>query len=189
MTTTRFTSKDLEALPDKPGWRYEIIDGELHVTKAPGWRHNFVLGRIEWALADWNNEAGLGLVLPGPGLVFADHDDAIPDLIWISHERFRSTVGPDQHFHGPPELVIEVLSPGGANRRRDKELKLAMYDRRGVDEYWIPDGEAREVEVYRRVGGGLRLAATLGEGDTLTSPLLPGFACQVTSLFTGMPHS
>ncbi len=46
MTSTRFTSRDLEALPDKPGWRYEIIDGELLVTKAAGWEHDVVLGLV-----------------------------------------------------------------------------------------------------------------------------------------------
>lgn len=187
MTAIGFTSKDLDALPDKPGWRYEIIDGELLVAKAPGWGHNLVGTRILYALESWDMQAGgVGQVTMGSGLVFADDDDAIPDLVWASHERLRAVLGPDGHLHGPPELVLEVLSPGAANRRRDRELKLALYDRRGVDEYWIAEWELHQVEVYRRAEGRLQLAATLGEGDTLTSPLLPGFTCAIGSLFAGI---
>lgn len=187
MTAIGFTSKDLEALPDKPGWRYEIICGELHVTKAPGWEHNAVCIRIGGVLDRWNEEAGSpGQAAFGPGLVFADDDDAIPDIVWARHERLRAVLGPDRHLHGPPELVVEVLSPGASNRRRDRELKLALYDRRGVDEYWIAEWESRQVEVYRRSDGRLVLVATLSERDTLTSPMLPGFACPVGSLFSGI---
>jgi len=45
-------------------------------------------------------------------------------------------------------------------------LKLALCDRRGVDEYWIADWVRRQVKVYRRLEGELGLAAILGEQDT-----------------------
>jgi Uma2 family endonuclease len=54
-----------------------------------------------------------------------------------------------------------------------------MYERFGVDEYWIIDRFAQQIEVYRREGDKLRLTALLGVTDTLTSPLLPGFTCPV----------
>lgn len=37
MKTLHWTSRDLELLPDD-GSRYEIIDGELYVTKQPDWQ-------------------------------------------------------------------------------------------------------------------------------------------------------
>jgi Uma2 family endonuclease len=80
-------------------------------------------------------------------------------------------------------LVIEVLSPGSTNERRDREVKLKLYSRRGVLEYWIVDWQARQVEVYRREELALRLASTLYATDPLTSPLLPGFACGIATLF------
>jgi Uma2 family endonuclease len=80
-------------------------------------------------------------------------------------------------------LVVEVLSPGGANERRDRDVKLKLYSRRGVLEYWVVDWRPQEIEVYRRKQLALRLIATLYPTDTLTSPLLPGFVCQVATLF------
>ncbi len=62
-------------------------------------------------------------------------------------------------------------------------LKLRMYAAYGIQEYWIVDWQLQQVTIYRREQGTLRPAATLLAGDTLTSPLLPGFACPVARLF------
>ena len=69
------------------------------------------------------------------------------------------------------------------NERRDREAKLKLYSRRGVLEYWIVDWCTQQIEVYQREQLALRLIATLYSMDTLTSPLLPGFVCQVATLF------
>ena len=37
-TAPRWTSADLEVLPDD-GKRYEIIDGELYMSRQPHWHH------------------------------------------------------------------------------------------------------------------------------------------------------
>ena len=82
--------------------------------------------------------------------------------------------GPDGKLHAAPELIIEVLSPGAANEKRDREAKLKLYSRRGVEEYWIVDWRQRRIEIFRREQAQLALAATVMESDILTSPLLPG---------------
>jgi Uma2 family endonuclease len=86
-------------------------------------------------------------------------------------------------LHDAPELAIEVLSPGEKNERRDREIKLRLYSRHGVLEYWVVDWQKRRIEVYRRQQAVLELAATLYEEDILMSPILPGFSCQVSELF------
>lgn len=184
MTTSplRWTSADLEALPDD-GKRYEIVDGELYVSKQPHWHHQFTCGRLFRFLDEWNEQTALGVVNAAPGLIFADDDDVAPDVVWISKARLATALGADGKLHAAPELVIEVLSPGGANERRDREAKRKLYSRRGVHEYWIVDWQRREVEIYRREQAALVLMGTLYAHDTLTSPLLPGFACAVGRLF------
>ena len=181
--SARFTTRDLDRLPDIPGIRYEIIDGELYVSKAPGWEHQYTSGRVDHALQSWNDRTGLGMVLATPGLVAADDDDVIPDLVWISLARLAVVVDDASHLTSAPELVIEVLSLGRENERRDRELKLALYARRGAGEYWIVDWRRRTIDVYRRDGDRLLLAAALADGDALTSPLLPGFSCPLADLW------
>jgi len=92
----------------------------------------------------------------------------------------------DGKLHTSPELVIEVLSPGSANERRDREVKLKLYSRRGAEEYWLVNWQERRLEVYRRQEGVLELDKTLDEADTLQSPILPGFSCKVGQFFTSV---
>ena len=94
----------------------------------------------------------------------------------MSSRRMAAIFGPDGKLHAAPELIIEVPSPGAANEKRDREAKLKLYSRRGVDEYWIVDWRQRRIEVFRREQAQLALAATLMESDILTTPLLP--ACK-----------
>src|SRR5262249_10236528 len=121
------------------------------------------------------------------GVIFAEDDDVIPDIIWASSSRLATIFGPEGHLHAAPELIVEVLSPGSSNEKRDREIKLNLYTRRAVDEYWIVDWHQRRVEVFRREEEQLRLTATLTESDTLATPLLPAFACPVADMFKGIP--
>jgi Uma2 family endonuclease len=186
MQNDHWTSADLEAFPDN-GFRYEIIEGELFVSKQPHWHHQFTCARITTFLESWSMQTGLGQTNAAPGLLFADDDDVAPDVVWISYKRRARALGKDGKLHAAPELVVEVLSPGSANQRRDRESKLGLYSRRGVREYWIVDWLTRKVEVYRRKLRRLRLVETLNQKDTLQSPLLPGFSCAVHDLFDQIP--
>lgn len=180
----RYTSADLTVLPYVEGSRYEIIDGELHVSTQPRWEHQYACHQLAFALEASNRGTRVGVVLAAPGLIFAPDQDVAPDLIWISHARLATALDAGGHLRIAPELVIEVLSPGPANARRDREVKLRLYERQGVREYWVVDWRLRRIEVYRRAeGDDLPLVATLIGEDVLTTPLLPGLACPLPGLW------
>jgi Uma2 family endonuclease len=181
----RWTSADLEAMPDDSK-RREIIDGELYVSKQPHYNHQLVCVNSVVTLSAWNTESGLGQVNLAPGLIFAEDDDVAPDVIWISNRRLAVALTADGKLHSAPELVVEVLLPGESNERRDREAKLKLYSRRGVEEYWILDWRTQSVEVYRREQAQLRLIQTLYGEDNLESPMLPGFSTPVAALFQGI---
>ncbi|HXG66791.1 MAG TPA: Uma2 family endonuclease [Blastocatellia bacterium] len=184
-TSMRFTSDDLRGFPDD-GKRYEIIDGELYVSRQPHYYHQRVCVNVSSLLNFWSQQSQLREVSLAPGLIFADDDDVAPDLIWISNARLATALWQDGKLHSAPELVVEVLSPGGANEQRDREAKLKLYSRRGVHEHWIVDWRARQIEIYRREHAQLRLVATLYEPDVLETPLLPGFSCKVADVFASI---
>jgi len=187
-TAIRFTSADLLAFPDD-GKRREIIDGDLYVSKQPNWYHQVVCGRLSGVLDTWALAQDAGMAAIAPGLILADDDDVAPDVVWASTARLAAILGDGGKLYGPPELVVEVLSPGSANARRDRDTKLKLYSRAGCDEYWIVDWPRRMIDVYRLLGGTLALTQALRDGDTLTSPLLPGFALPLVRIFAGLPSS
>jgi Uma2 family endonuclease len=177
------TVADLDALPDEPGTRYELFDGELYVSRQPHYGHQAICMHIGGALWAWNEASGLGFVFTAPGLVFSERDAAAPDIAWASHARLERIAGEMPALQGTPELVVEVLSPGAANQRRDREVKLRVYARFGVDEYWLVDPAAQTGAVYRRAGDDLQRVASLKATDPLTSPLLPGFSVSLARVF------
>ena len=182
----RYTSRDLERLPDVEGTRYEIIDGDLFVSKTPHAEHQWTSDQILVALANWSSATDGGVALSTPGLIFSPDNDVVPDIIWIRSERLAQALDEAGHFRVAPDLVVEILSPGPVNERRDRELKLNLYSRQGVHEYWIADWRHRTLQVFRREQAALQLAVTLEGEDVLTSPLLPGFQCSA-SQFWGFP--
>lgn len=84
---------DLELLPDN-GNRYEIIDGELFVSRAPHWSHQEVCGIIFAALDAWSQSTARGRVTIAPGLIFTDADNVIPDVVWASNDELTSPLLP-----------------------------------------------------------------------------------------------
>jgi Uma2 family endonuclease len=184
-TLPRFTSAHLEAFPDD-GKRYEIIDGELYVSGQPHYFHQLVCSRIGFYLQAWSEASKTGQVTQAPGIIFAEDDDVAPDVIWISNSRLALALREDGKLHSAPELVVEVLSPGSRQERRDREAKLTLYSRRGVDEYWIVDWRSRLIEVYRRNQARLEMVGTFYETDSLETPLLAGFSCPLSKVFEGI---
>ena len=182
---TRWTTKDLLTLETEEGKRYEIIDGELLVSTQPHWNHQGISDQLVILLGNWSNQTNLGKVRAAPGIIFTADDNVAPDVVWISKARLAVGLEADGKLHIAPELVVEILSPGSANERRDRELKLALYSRQGVSEYWIVSWPEREIEVYRYSPASqqLELMQTLAHTDTLQSPLLPGFSCEVGAIF------
>ena len=178
----RWTIQDLEGFPDN-GHRYEIIDGELFVTRAPHWQHQDLALEMCMALRQWSKQTGLGQASFTPGIIYSESDNVIPDVVWISRDRLSTLLDDAGHLTGSPELVLEVLSRSEKDRDRDRKTKLKLYSKEGVLEYWIVDGEHRLIEVYRRDNAILVKVMTLYAADTLSSPLLPGFELKLSSIF------
>lgn len=180
----RLTVSDLEGLPEDDGNRYELIEGELHVTTQPHLEHQIVSDAVCQLLRSWNRLSGIGgLAVSAPGVIFAEDEAMAPDVVWYGNERLVAHRRPDGKFYGPPDLAVEVLSPGAKNEKRDRLIKPARYAFWGVREYWLVDRFKREVLIYRPDGPAFVLAGVLGVADILESPILPGFNCPVSELY------
>ena len=177
------TVADLNALPDDDGNNYELIEGELFVSYSHDIPHQLILHNVLYALAMFAEERNrFGIVVPGPGVILSDQDSVVPDLVYVSNERWDSIVGGD-YLIGAPDLVVEILSPGSENRNRDLQIKRRLYGKYGVKEYWVVDRENRSVLVFRLTGEGLEEISILRNDDQISSPLLPGFELKLSDIF------
>lgn len=175
------TIDDLDALPDD-GNRYELFEGELFVSRAPSLSHQRVLGNLHAILRVYLDQNPIGEVLLTPGVIFDQFNSAIPDAVFSSHQHITEIVSGERIIKAP-ELVIEIVSPGKENARRDREVKRQVYGKHGVKEYWVADPLNRSLEIYSLKRHNLALAETLRDEDTLTSSILPGFKCQMRQIF------
>ncbi len=152
-----YRSADYDALPDEP--RCELIFGRFYLSPAPSIPHQIVAGVFYRTLDDIADESG-GLAIQAPAdVVLADHSVVQPDVLYISAER-RAIVG--ERIEGPPDLVIEIISP--RTIRRDRSEKLALYARSDVREYWIAEGAGRQIEfLVNRAGQFVVVVPTGGE--------------------------
>jgi Uma2 family endonuclease len=141
-----WTYEEFARLPDD-GNRYEVIAGDVYVTPPPDTSHQEASARLFMELRDFaTRKHGLGQVLYAPvAVVLSDGDYVEPDIVFLrsDHAHYRTR----RAIEGPPDLVVEILSP--TTSRRDRGLKRERYARFGVREYWIVDADRRRVEVYR----------------------------------------
>lgn len=175
----KFTLEDYLNLPEFP--RYELIEGELLLTPSPNTRHQRAASNIQAALRSWVETNRLGLVFYAPLDVILFNETTVqPDVMVILNDN-RHII--QERIEGPPNLVVEVLSPG--TRDRDLTVKRRLFARHGVQEYWIVDLERRTVEVNVWGPHGYNVHQTHAFSDTITSPLLPGFSLAVRQIVEG----
>jgi Uma2 family endonuclease len=140
-----WTYEEFARLPDD-GNRYEVIAGELYVTPAPETPHQEAGARLFVKLRVFASEHDLGKVLYAPvDVLLADGDYLEPDIVFVrtDHLHYKTKRG----IEGPPDLVVEILSPTTA--RQDRGVKRERYAHFGIPEYWIVDADRRRIEIHR----------------------------------------
>jgi Uma2 family endonuclease len=169
-TTTKLTYHDYLLLPDD-GNRYEIIDGDLFMTPAPVTRHQIIAGRLIHLFLSYFETHPIGTALTAPcDVLLSDTDIVQPDVIYM-HKDGKSRIT-EKNVQGPPDLVIEILSPGTAVR--DRELKRKRYEHFGVQEYWLVDPDQNTLEILALKGGQYVQVCRAARPVQCASALLPG---------------
>jgi Uma2 family endonuclease len=173
-----FSSDDLAQMPDD-GKRYEILEGDLAVSPAPNRKHQ----RIVLNCADFLRTLELhhyGEVYTAPfDVVFDRYNVVEPDVLFVCQDRLDIVT--DANVQGPPDIVVEVLSP--STRDRDLGVKVHLYARFGVREYWVMDPDDNALTVFSLTDDGFRQHGPYLVGDDWISPLFPDHPLAVAALF------
>jgi Uma2 family endonuclease len=176
----RWKSKDLERLPEEPFLSYEIIDGELIVSRKPHLRHAAILGKLCAQVYPAVKALG-GLLLLKPRLVWSEEaeDNVAPDLAIVLPDRLHLATG--RALSGTPNFVMEVVSEGSIEI--DYVKKRALYTRTGAQEYWIIDWLWQVVELWTFTEPAAQVI-TYTLGQAITTPLIPGVSVSVEELLS-----
>ncbi len=138
----------------------QLVENQLVMSPAPTYSHQNILGELYVQMVSCLKVNPIGQVILAPFDIHLDDENVFqPDLLFVRNEnvdRIR-----ESGLYGPPDLVIEILSPSTAEY--DLNKKKLQYERHGVLEYWIIEPKTREVQ-----------GSFLGEGKFLSPIILTG---------------
>ena len=172
----KLTYEDYAKIPDD-GMRHEIIDGEHIVNPAPVPDHQEVSGNLYFALRVLKQEDRAKVYYAPIDVHLSLFDLVQPDLIAIA-TKSKKHIGAKK-IEGPPELAVEILSPG--TKRLDKGRKRELYEREGVLEYWIVDPIERTLVQHNLVDG--KYQAKTHTSGTVASTAFPGFELDLDAIW------
>jgi len=178
----KLTYDDYVHFPED-GKRHELIDGEHFVTPTPNRKHQAVSSNLHGLIWSYLQQHPIGRVFTAPfDVILSQFDVVEPDLLYLSRKRLAE-IETSPWVRGAPSLVVEIGSP--STRKRDATAKRRLYERFGVEEYWIVDPELDAIDVYRHTGERFERTTqlTAETGDVLRTPLLPGLDLPLSKIF------
>ena len=175
-TTHVMTAQELGRLDDDAN-RHELIKGVLLTMPPATYEHMRVCANLTIILGLYVKANRLGVVGTEGGYKLESDPDTVlgPDVSFVAQDRIG--LSPEGYHSGPPDLAVEVLSPG--DRKGYLERKLALWLETGTRSVWLVDPRRRTVEVV----SSLKDRRTLHEDDELVDDTVPGFRVKVSELF------
>jgi Uma2 family endonuclease len=173
------TYEDYAALPED-GNRYELFDGELVVSPAPRPRHQGASLKLASRLLTHAEAHALGRVYTAPIDVILSPTTVLqPDIVFVAkgHERIIT----ERAIEAPPDLVVEILSPGTS--RRDRGAKARLYARFGIAHYWILDPKAHTFEAFVLEGRAYRLVTSSEGTATVAAAPFAGLSIDLAAIW------
>jgi len=178
-----YTYQDYLELPEEPGYRFEILDGELVREPAPSVPHQRASRRLLRILEDHFQQTDpTGEVFGAPLDVTLYSTTVVqPDLFYVAGE--QQVIVEHARVNGPPRLIVEVLSP--TTTRKDRLKKMQIYQRANVVHYWLVNPEDRTLECFMLRDGLYTLVASGMDEDIVEHAGLEGLSVDLKVLWSG----
>ncbi|BAY31245.1 hypothetical protein NIES2107_31040 [Nostoc carneum NIES-2107] len=137
----------LNLSPGEGDVTYELVDGQAIPKMSPKFFHAKLTHAFLNLIAQWTE--GKGLVCPEWAVLLKRHGRdwvPTPDLLYISNERLPAGWNGDEACPVPPDLVIEIISPGQTFGQMIAKAK--DYLDANVLRVWVVDSKARSITVF-----------------------------------------
>jgi Uma2 family endonuclease len=181
ITKQAITAEQFSAMPEIPGKRFELVQGELIEMPGAGLLHSVIAALVYRLIFSHAEEHNLGLAFPdGLGYILRRRPDIvrIPDVSFVSRERFSEGELPSGFCEGAPDLAVEVVSPNDI--AEDVHDKVHEYLAMGTRAVWVLWPKSRTISVHTMD----EVSRELSSGDELDGgDVLPGFRVRVADLF------
>jgi Uma2 family endonuclease len=145
-STTKLTFEEFQQLPEEPGRRFELDQGELVVEPSPTFRHNAIRNRIARHLEDFVKSRRLGHITVENDFRLSPNIVRNPDVAFIGNERFSHMDADSSPIEGVPNLAVEVVS--SSNTAQDMLTKVHQYLDAGCQAVWIFHPKLKVVEIH-----------------------------------------
>lgn len=167
--------------------RFELVEGAPYaMSPAPRRRHQEIGGALFNQLYNALKESGCYVfIAPFDVKLSPDEMDDAPTVVQpdisVTCDESKLT---EQGMTGPPDLIIEIVSPDSG--LADRGRKFDLYRRYGVREYWIVDQEEQLVEVYLLTAGGdYGRVGVYGPTQALSSGVVDAVNVDLSEVFGG----
>ncbi|SRR6185312_10236306 len=132
-----------ERLPE--GTLCQLINNKLIMSPAPIIIHQQILNEINIEISNFLRKNPIGKLFISPiDVHFSDENILQPDLLFIENKNLN--IVHKKRLYGTPNLIIEILSP--STSQLDFEEKKSVYERFGVQEYFIVDPNTKSVDSF-----------------------------------------
>jgi len=160
----------------------EFTDGVLEFLPMPTLAHQRLVKFLFSLLDEFVTKNRLGEVNFAPLQVrlFEGKKWREPDIVYLNREQVKAA---DKQYPTGADLVVEVVSGGEEDRRRDLEQKPVEYAEAGIKEYWIVDPETKTVKVLTLDGNKYKTHGEFKPGESATSALFTDFSVKVADVF------
>ncbi len=175
----RWTLAEYLRLPEGPPY-YEFEDGDLIEWPSRSGRHQGIVGRLLITLSNYLVKYPFGNVWHGVAVALTPTRIYIPDLSFLQTANL-SRFADDIAIQGPPDLVVEIVSPSTASRDRSHKLR-AYYDA-GVPWYWLVESDTLLITEYRHTPEGYLVNQTIAATEAFAPGLFPGLSFTMADFF------
>ncbi|MCW3490649.1 Uma2 family endonuclease [Dethiobacter alkaliphilus] len=177
----KYTYEDYLQLPEEPGYRFEILEGTLVKEPSPNVMHQRVSRRLQRILEDyfWQIDSKSEIFDAPLDVTFGNITVVQPDLLYVAGE--QTTIVKKTRIDGAPKLAVEILSP--STSRKDRMQKRQIYQKAGVQHYWLVSPEDKTFECFVLRDGFYAVAAQGMDDEVLEHPNFPGLSVPLKELW------
>lgn len=162
--------------------RYELIDGRIYNLPCPNFDHQEITSELIGIFRRWFKGKKCRALAAPFDITLVKSEDNInvvqPDIVVICD---TENIDDKRKYNGVPTLVVEVLSK--STRSKDMIIKLNLYMKTGIREYWVVDPISQLVQIFHFNDSNIEEHKVFKNNEMIKSIYFSGLHVDANDLF------